>query len=89
MKQSCTVYRCSKQEEMYLYVSERTKPEALPAGLLQLTGRLVQVMELDLHPERKLARVDVLQVMEKLADPGYFLQMPPEGNVQVHLHQGD
>lgn len=89
MKQSCTVYRCSKQEEMYLYVSERTKPEDLPAGLLQLTGRLVQVMELELHPERALARVDVRQVMEKLVEPGYFLQMPPDGNVRGHLHDGD
>lgn len=72
---------------MYLYVSERTKAEDLPAQLLDLTGRLSQVMELELTPERKLARADVVQVMEKLVEPGYYLQMPPK--VQGHLHDGD
>lgn len=87
MKQVCTVYRCSRQDEMYLYVSERTKAEDLPVQLLDMTGRLTQVMELELTPERKLARAEVQKVMEKLDDPGFYLQMPPK--VKGHLHDGD
>ena len=34
-------------------------------------------MELDISPERKLAREDVSKVMNSLQDKGFFVQMPP------------
>lgn len=85
----CAIFRCGRQEEMYLYLRSDRKPEDLPEALLKLTGRLVHVMDLSLNAQRRLARVDVAQVIERLAQGGYFLQMPPDGHLKAHLHFGD
>lgn len=86
---TCTIYRCSKQAEMYLYLRSGFKIEALPPPLLQRTGKLTEVMTLELTPERKLARVDAARVAGKLRETGYFLQLPPDGHINGHLYFGD
>ncbi len=77
----CVIFRCSKKEEMYLYVPFQEKQEALlqslPGGLEKLTGRLEKVMDLELSPERKLARVNAVDVLAALEEKGFYLQMPP------------
>ena len=89
MSTDCVVYRCARQAEMYLYVRAGMPAEKLPAALLQRTGKLTAVMCLQLTPGRKLARVDADRVREKLLDPGWYLQMPPDGHMNPHLHFGD
>ena len=89
MSDKYVVYRCSKQVEMYLYLRAGLKPEGLPAPLLQRMGTLTHVMDLELKPGLKLARVDAAKVAEKLRDPGYYLQMPPDGHIKGHLYFGD
>lgn len=74
----CWIYKSLKKEEMYLYVREETYEELVPAALLSALGGLEKVMDLDLHPDRPLAREDVNQVIDHLLDQGYFLQMPPK-----------
>ena len=74
----CWIYKSLKKEEMYLYVSKEDYEQHVPEALLRAMGRLEKVMEIDLHPERPLARVDVNQVIAHLRDHGYFLQMPPK-----------
>lgn len=85
----CHIYRCSRQQEMYLYLRADLSPEHLPEALRQRAGRLVQVLQLSLNPQRKLARVDVGSVMQQLREQGWYLQMPPRGQMQAHLHFGD
>ncbi len=84
----CAVYRCSKQMEMYLYLRSDLKPEGLPPELLKHTGQLTHVMDIDLS-QRKLARADAAKVAEKLSEPGYYIQMPPNGHITGHLYFGD
>jgi len=66
---------------MYLYVpyqeDEASVLGNLPDGLQQLTGGLDKVMELELTAERKLARVNVNDVMTALETKGFYIQMPP------------
>jgi len=77
----CLIYRCDKKQEMYLYVpffeDEQVALDQLPDELNSLTGRLEKVMELELTPERKLARVDSAEVIKALSIKGFFLQLPP------------
>ena len=77
----CVIFRCSKKVEMYLYVPFKEDEEQLladlPEGLDKLTGRLENVMELELTPERKLARVKVEDVLAALNEKGFYIQMPP------------
>lgn len=67
---------------MYLYVPDNGDEEealkALPADLLQLTGELAKVINLILTPDKKLARVDVKDVIKSINEKGYFIQLPPD-----------
>ncbi len=82
VRQKCWIYRSSRKDEMYLYLAKKDEFEVVPEALLNLMGKVVLVMELELHPERRLARADVAQVMADLADRGFHLQLPP-----AHPHQ--
>ncbi len=77
----CIVFRCSRKEEMYLYLpyqdDDAALLETLSDDLLKLTGYLEKALELELTPERKLARVKTDDVLNALQDKGYYLQMPP------------
>lgn len=85
----CTVFRCSRQPEMYVYIRSGLPTTELPEALRLRAGHLTEVMQLELHAERRLARVDVRQVMAALTGRGYFLQMPPEGAINGNLDDGD
>ena len=50
-------------------------------------GEPVLVIELELSPQRALAREDVTQVMHNLREQGFHLQMPPQ--LQPELYQGN
>lgn len=83
----CDIYKSSKKDEMYLYVARPDYPhdenvdpfEKVPAMMQQAFGRATFVMHLELTPERKLARISNLRVLDALGTLGYFVQMPPEG----------
>ncbi|HEY5717819.1 MAG TPA: YcgL domain-containing protein [Motiliproteus sp.] len=77
MKLICSIYKSSKKDEMYLYVDKQEDLKRVPDALLEVFGRPVGAMTLLLTPEKKLARVDVQQVMDSIREQGYFLQMPP------------
>lgn len=53
--------------------------ESVPENVLQAFGKATFVMHLELHHERKLARANVLHVLDSLQTKGFFIQMPPEG----------
>ena len=57
----------------------------LPAELRAAFGEPAFVMALKLDAERRLARVDVRTVLERLREPGYFLQLPPELPVEEEI----
>ncbi len=62
---------------MYLYLAQKDAFDSLPSGLLQRFGRPTLVLELELHPDRSLAREDVNQVISNLRESGFHLQFPP------------
>lgn len=71
------VYRSAKRDDTYVYLRDAGDFSVLPPPLAERLGALTQVMELELTPERRLARADVAVVRENLAQVGYFLQLPP------------
>ena len=73
------VYKGSRRDDTYLFVPAQERLERVPRPLLEMMGRLELVMEIELHPRRRLAREDVREVMRNLADRGYHLQIPPAG----------
>ncbi len=84
----CDIYKSSKKDEMYLYVArldysnevESTDPlGVLSEALRNAFGRATFVMHLELNESKKLARVNVLHVLDSLQTKGFFIQVPPEG----------
>jgi uncharacterized protein YcgL (UPF0745 family) len=86
---SCRIYRSTRQPEMYIYLRADLRLDSLPEPLAQRSGKLIEVMTLELHAERRLARVDVQQVMSALQARGYFVQLPPDGLMHANLDDGD
>lgn len=84
----CTVYRCAKQPEMYIYVPEDTDLDDLPEAVKKRTGHLTPALNVTLTPERKLAREKAETVMENIQSHGFHIQMPPNP-LKVDLYAGD
>ncbi|MCB1722998.1 MAG: YcgL domain-containing protein [Chromatiaceae bacterium] len=80
----CWVYRSPRKQEMYLYLASEDDFGCVPPALLTRFGEPVLVIELELSPERRLAREDVRKVMQNLREHGFHLQMPPELNPQLY-----
>ncbi|MES9963188.1 MAG: YcgL domain-containing protein [Candidatus Sedimenticola sp. 20ELBAFRAG] len=83
----CWIYRSSRKDEMYLYLAEEDAFDELPELLMKQFGTPTLVMELGLHPERILARVEVDKVMAGLKENGFYLQMPPK--LEPELYEGE
>jgi uncharacterized protein len=84
----CHVYRCSKQDGMYLYIHGDKTSDDLPEELINMVKELTHAMDLELTSDRKLAREDVMLVMKNLNEKGYHLQMPPDP-LSPNLYRGD
>ena len=84
----CVIYRCARQPEMYLFMRADVDVDALPDALRQRLGRLSHVMDLQLTPERRLARAQTVEVMRLLSETGWYLQMPPAEALDVRLTRG-
>lgn len=80
----CVIYKSRKKPDAYLYLSTPDDFSHVPEALMAMFGEPEQVMELELSPERRLAREDVNKVMEALAERGWFLQMPPRPGASTH-----
>ncbi|MEW8027703.1 MAG: YcgL domain-containing protein [Candidatus Thiodiazotropha sp.] len=83
----CWIYRSPRKDEMYLYIARQDDFSCVPEALLQRFGKPVQVMEITLTEQRKLAREDVALVMANLNSQGFHLQLPPK--LDVDLYTGD
>jgi len=77
MKRHVQVYRSPRKAEMYLYVDKKRALEDVPESLLANFGEPQPVLSMLLEPGRKLARADAAQVLAKISEQGFYLQMPP------------
>lgn len=77
------VYRSSRRQEMYLYVDADADLGDVPEALLSQFGRPIEALSLLLTRERKLARAEAAEVLDRIAEQGYYLQMPPPQSWRV------
>lgn len=74
----CTIFKSSRKDEMYLYVDKQEQLTRVPEPLLEMFGKPIQVMDIPLTPNRKLARIENTQkLLDDLSEKGFYLQMPP------------
>lgn len=77
MKRLIQVFRSAQQQEMYLYVDKAHGLVDVPEPLMARFGEPEAFMTILLAPDRKLARADAKEVLDKIAQQGFYLQMPP------------
>ncbi len=85
MKRICAVYRSRRNSDTYLYVDHAEDRRRVPQQLLHELGGVERAMTLVLTPDRRLARVSAAEVLQAIADSGYYLQLPPLTEV---MHAG-
>jgi uncharacterized protein YcgL (UPF0745 family) len=73
----CFVYKSLRKADTYVYLREAEGFDVLPAAIAESLGNLGFVIEIDLSPQRKLARENVEMVIANLDRQGYHLQWPP------------
>ena len=71
------VYKGSRKANTYLYVAREDDFSRVPNVVLELMGPLELVLGIDLSERDKLARADISEVISKLSEQGFFLQLPP------------
>ena len=72
------IYKSSRKAELYLYIAQKDDFSNVPQALYDSMGKEpVFVMEIELTPERKLARENVNTVIKNLETKGFHLQIPP------------
>lgn len=73
----CYVYKSSSKAKTYVFLRERDATQVLPRELASALGELEFVMDLELTPERRLARIDVATLRAALSERGFYIQLPP------------
>ena len=73
----CFIYKSLKKEHLYLYVDKKDDFSKVPEALFNSFGKMEFVMDLELTPERKLAKEDAEKVLTSLKEKGFFVQLPP------------
>lgn len=75
---NCSIYKGSKQDDMYLYIPVKDDFERIPKVVQDKMGRFVHVMDLHLTADFKLAKEDAATILANFDKLGYHIQMPPE-----------
>lgn len=73
----CYIYKSTKKEELYLYLNKQDDFSSVPEAILKSIGQPEYVMQLEITPERKLARENPVAVIKGIKENGFFIQMPP------------
>jgi uncharacterized protein YcgL (UPF0745 family) len=79
---NCYIYRCSRKEDLYIYLAERDDFSMVPAEIMRSLGVTEFAMELELNPETKLACEDTSTVLKNLQEKGFHLQLPKDTPVE-------
>ncbi len=73
------IYKSTRKDELYLYIIKKDDFSNVPQALYESMGKEpIFVMELNLSPDKPLAREDVNKVIQNLESQGYHVQMPPQ-----------
>ena len=79
----CFIYRCNLKPDMYIYLAEEDVFDNVPKEIYNSLGIVEFAMELELGPEKKLAREDIDTVISNLEQHGFHLQLPSDESVEA------
>ena len=80
---NCFIYRCSRKEDLYIYLAEKDDFSRVPAEIMRGLGITEFSMELELTSKQKLAKEDVATVIRNLEEKGFHLQLPSDTRIEA------
>ena len=79
----CFIYRCNLKPDMYIYLAEEDEFDCVPREIFDTLGIVEFSMELELTPDKKLAREDITTVISNLKEYGFHIQLPGDESVET------
>jgi len=76
------IYRCSRKPDMYIYLAEEDDFSNVPKEIFNSLGIVEFAMELELDPNKKLAKEDPELVIKNLQENSFHLQLPSETPIE-------
>jgi len=76
----CCVYKSLRKQQTFLFVLQEDDLSRVPEPLLKALGEIEKVIDLDLTPERTVARGEARYIVDDLLEKGFHLQLPPAEN---------
>jgi uncharacterized protein YcgL (UPF0745 family) len=73
--QQLYVYRCNRQPNTYLFVTQKDNFNKLPTKLRKLLGTLSFSFEFKLNKDKKLMQTSAIDVLESIERNGFYLQL--------------
>lgn len=73
----CCVYKSLRKQQTFLFVLQEDDFSSVPEPLLKALGEVKKVIDLELTPERTVARDNARSIMDDLLEKGFHLQLPP------------
>jgi len=83
----CAIYRSSKKQQTYLFITQRDNFTDVPEALMSVFGTPTLVTMINLATKEKLALADLNKVKESLESQGYYLQLPPPEENLLDQHK--
>ena len=74
----CAIYKSKRKPGCYLYISKRDDFSAVPDILMQSFGKPQFLMPFNLKGCKPLVHADKDEVMEKITQQGFYLQIPKQ-----------
>ncbi len=77
------IYRCNLKPDMYIYLAEEDEFDNVPKEIFNSLGIVEFCMELEITPDRKLAREDTKTVLNNLKEHGFHIQLPGNESIET------
>ena len=74
----CAIYKSKQKPASYLYIAKREDFSQVPEVLLNHFGKPELVMMFNLLGSKSLHNVDCNEVLEKIKQQGFYLQIPKQ-----------
>lgn len=84
-KMTCFIYRSSLKADTYLYIVEKDDFSQIPDELMKVFGEPEFSFELELTPDRGLAKEDPVEVYNNLKQQGFHLQLASDLLIEQQL----
>jgi len=83
MPANCFIYRCSKKQDMYIYLAEESDFDCIDKTIKKSLGEFTFAMALELNKDTKLVKENPVKVMANLQTQKFHLQLPPQTSIEA------